>query len=39
MNKNVTISSDNGAYPSWPDCDPAKVELVGRAVWVGRRLT
>ena len=39
VNKSVTISSDNDAYPSWPNCDPAKVELVGRAVWVGRRLT
>jgi phage repressor protein C with HTH and peptisase S24 domain len=39
VNRNVTISSDNAAYPSWPDCDPAKVELIGRAVWVGRRLT
>jgi phage repressor protein C with HTH and peptisase S24 domain len=39
VNRNVTISSDNAAYPSWADCDPAKVELVGRAVWVGRRLT
>jgi phage repressor protein C with HTH and peptisase S24 domain len=39
VNKTVTIKSDNEAYPSWPDCNPAKVELVGRAVWVGRRLT
>lgn len=39
VNKSVTISSDNDAYPSWPDCDPEKVELVGRAVWVGRRLS
>jgi len=39
VSKNVTISSDNDAYPSWPDCDPGAVELVGRAVWVGRRLT
>jgi phage repressor protein C with HTH and peptisase S24 domain len=37
--RTVTIRSDNPAYPSWADCDPAKVELVGRAVWVGRRLT
>lgn len=37
--RTVTIRSDNAAYPSWPDCDPAGVELVGRAVWVGRRLT
>jgi phage repressor protein C with HTH and peptisase S24 domain len=39
VNRSVTISSDNAAYPSWADCDPAKVELVGRAIWVGRRLT
>lgn len=39
VNKTVTIKSDNDAYPSWPDCKPAKVELVGRAVWMGRRLT
>jgi phage repressor protein C with HTH and peptisase S24 domain len=37
--RSVTISSDNPAYPSWNDCDPSDVELVGRAVWVGRRLT
>ncbi len=37
--RTVTIRSDNPAYPSWEDCDPADVELVGRAVWVGRRLT
>ncbi len=39
VNSSVTIRSDNEAYPSWPDCDPAAVELVGRAIWMGRRLT
>ena len=39
VSKAVTIRSDNAAYPSWPDCDPDAVELVGRAVWFGRRLT
>lgn len=39
VRKTVTINSDNGAYPSWPDCDPERIELVGRAVWMGRRLT
>lgn len=34
----VSIRSDNDAYPSWPDCDPATVVIVGRVVWVGRRL-
>lgn len=38
-NRTVTIRSDNQAYPSWNDCDPNGVELVGRAIWVGRRLT
>jgi SOS-response transcriptional repressor LexA len=34
----LSIRSDNEAYPSWPDCDPAAVEIVGRVVWVGRRI-
>jgi phage repressor protein C with HTH and peptisase S24 domain len=34
----LSIRSDNEAYPSWPDCDPASVEIVGRVVWVGRRI-
>jgi hypothetical protein len=34
----VSVNSDNDSYPSWPDCDPATIEIVGRVVWVGRRL-
>lgn len=34
----LSILSDNAAYPSWPDRDPSDVEVVGRVVWVGRRL-
>lgn len=34
----VSVRSDNDAYPGWPDCDPATIEVVGRVVWVGRRL-
>jgi hypothetical protein len=37
--RQVAVRSDNEAYPSWPDCDPAAIELVGRVVWVGRRLS
>jgi hypothetical protein len=37
--KRLTIRSDNTAYPSWDDCDPARVAVIGRVVWVGRRLT
>ncbi|TXG83001.1 MAG: helix-turn-helix transcriptional regulator [Sphingomonadales bacterium] len=34
----LTIQSDNPAYPSWPDCPAHSVEVIGRVVWVGRRL-
>jgi phage repressor protein C with HTH and peptisase S24 domain len=34
----VSIRSDNPAYPTWPDCDPAALEIVGRVVWSGRRI-
>jgi hypothetical protein len=34
----LSVLSDNAAYPSWPDRDPREVEVVGRVVWVGRRL-
>ena len=33
-----TVRSDNAAYPSWPDCDPARIAIIGRVVWVGRRV-
>src|SRR3954469_3434428 len=36
--RTLSIRSDNPAYPSWPDCDPAAVEIVGRVVWGGRRI-
>ena len=34
----VSIRSDNDAYPSWPDCPLASIDIVGRVVWVGRTL-
>ena len=34
----LSIRSDNTAYPSWSARDPATVEVVGRVVWVGRRI-
>jgi len=36
--RSLSIRSDNDNYASWPDCDPAAVDVVGRVVWVGRRL-
>lgn len=36
--RRLSIQSDNDAYPSWPDCDPAAITIIGRVVWVGRKL-
>ena len=36
--RTVSIRTDNPAYPGWPDCDPAAVDIVGRVVWTGRRI-
>lgn len=36
--RRLSINSDNPAYPSWGDCDPAGISVIGRVVWVGRRL-
>lgn len=35
----VSILSDNAAYPSFPDCAPDRIAIVGRVKWVGRRLS
>ena len=36
--KQVTIASDNPAYPTWHDMDRADVHVVGRVIWFGRAL-
>ncbi|WP_235927597.1 S24 family peptidase [Sandarakinorhabdus rubra] len=36
--RRLTIRSDNDAYPTWPDCDPAAISVIGRVVWMGRKL-
>lgn len=36
--RRAAIRSDNPAYPSWPDCDLAEIEVVGRVVWCGRKI-
>lgn len=37
--RKLTISSDNPAYPTWPDCGPEDVDVVGRVVWAGRKIS
>jgi hypothetical protein len=34
----LSVRSDNDAYPGWPDLAPGAIDVVGRVVWVGRRL-
>ncbi len=38
ISKRLSIISDNPLHSQWPDCDPTGVDLIGRVVWVGRRL-
>lgn len=37
--RSITIVSDNPAYPAWSDRHPGEIEIIGRAVWTGRRIT
>jgi phage repressor protein C with HTH and peptisase S24 domain len=35
----IAITSDNPrASPDWSDVDPASLSVIGRVVWVGRRM-
>jgi phage repressor protein C with HTH and peptisase S24 domain len=36
--RRLSVTSDNPAHPSWPDCDPGEIELVGRVIWAGKRI-
>ena len=36
--KQITVASDNPAYPTWNDMDRSEVHVVGRVIWFGRAL-
>lgn len=36
--RRLTISSDNPSYPTWADCEPDEVAVLGRVVWAGRKI-
>ena len=36
--RGFTVSSDNPAYPPWVGLDPASIAIIGRVVWMGRRI-
>lgn len=35
----LTIRSDNPAYPEWRDCDLATIDIIGRVIWAGRKVS
>lgn len=37
--RRLTISSDNSSYPAWRDCEPDSIEVIGRVVWAGRKIS
>lgn len=37
--RRITISSDNGSYPTWADCEPSSIDIIGRVVWAGRKIS
>ena len=34
----LTIASDNPAYPTYPDIKPNAIQVLGRVIWLGRRV-
>jgi phage repressor protein C with HTH and peptisase S24 domain len=37
--RSVRIRSDNPAYPEWPECDLASLQIIGRVIWAGHRVS
>jgi hypothetical protein len=36
--RQITISSDNSAYPTWTNVDRSTIHIVGRVIWFGRQV-
>lgn len=34
----ATVQSDNPKYENWPDCPIDEIQVMGRVIWVGRRM-
>lgn len=39
VRQRVSVKSDNPAYTSWPTLDLSRLDVIGRVVWAGRRLS
>jgi len=38
ISKLCTIKSDNEYYQSWEGCEPEKLDILGRVIWMGRKI-
>jgi len=38
VTKLCTIKSDNAYYEGWSDCEPEKIDILGRVIWMGRKV-
>lgn len=38
VTRRLSLLADNPAYASYPDCDAASLKVLGRIVWIGRKL-
>jgi phage repressor protein C with HTH and peptisase S24 domain len=38
LGRQVTVQSDNPAYPDWPDCSIEEINCIGRVIWSGRKI-
>jgi Peptidase S24-like len=36
--KQLSVLSDNPAYPSWAAIDPTMINVIGRVIWTGRKV-
>jgi hypothetical protein len=36
--RQISVRSDNSAYPAWEDLDLSTLHIVGRVIWIGRRI-
>jgi phage repressor protein C with HTH and peptisase S24 domain len=39
VSKRLTVASDNHAYPSWQNLKPGSIDVIGRVVWAGRKIS
>ncbi|MAU41905.1 MAG: peptidase S24 [Kordiimonas sp.] len=38
VDKTYTVKSDNPLYESWSNCTPGTIDVLGRVIWMGRKI-